>query len=178
MNEEEIQAAIKELTEELTADAVMYFRKALDKANLVLTGDLIESMDYTVKQEVGMLGATAEIFFREYGRFKDMRRVRYPHYMNVDAIADYVDKVGIEKFAWVNGYENKSSVPTVKNAKARIVASIIFARKKVPVVVQNSKKQWYNRTKMAYFNVMGRRLNSRLSEILPKYMKDILENQT
>ena len=174
MEDAEIKSTILVLVTELTKKGADYFEKSIDRAGLNLTGELRNSVDFAIQEEIGNLSFTAEIFFKEYGRYKDMKTLRYAYLPNFDAIEYFVEKIGIEKFAWVNGYEAKQ-VPTVKNAKKRIVWAFLMYRKKIPVVVQNSKQQWYNKVKMAYFNVMGRRLNLRLAEILPKYLKSNVE---
>lgn len=174
MKEEEVRANVYELVTELTKQGTGYFEKSIEKAGLNLTGELHNSVDFIIHEEVGNLSVIAEIFFRDYGRYKDMKQLRYAYLPNIDAIEKWVETVGVEKFAWVNGYEAKQ-VPTVKNAKERVLWSYLMYRKKVPIVVQNSKNQWYNKVKMAYINVMGRRLNLRLAEILPKYLKGNIE---
>lgn len=174
MEDAEIKATVIDLVTELTKQGAAYFEKSIEKAGLNLTGELQNSVDFVIREEIGSLSLTAEIFFKEYGRYKDMKTLRYSWLPNIDAIEAFVEKIGIEKFAWVNGYEGKQ-VPTVKNAKKRLVWSYLMYRKKVPVVVQNSKKQWYNKVKMAYINVMSRRLSLRLAEILPTYLKKGIE---
>ncbi len=175
MTEEEIKTTVFELMRDLTHEGVGYFKKAVSRSNLVFSGELLNSFNAVVHQEAGMLGAVAEISFKNYGRLKDMRELRYSSYMNVDAITKYVEEIGIDKFAFVDGYEGQQ-VPTVKNAKTRIVNAIIFSRKKIPVIKRKASQQWYNKTKAIYLNVMKRRLNLRLAEIMPQYMKDVIEN--
>lgn len=174
MEDVEIKVTISELVTDLTKEGVQYFQKSIDKAGLNLTGELRNSIDYTIREEIGSLSLTAEILFKGYGRFKDMKRLRYSEFPNIEAIEAYVEKIGVESFAWVNGYEGKQ-IPNVKMATKRIAWALLMHRKKVPVVVQNDKRTWYNKVKMAYINVMSRRLSLRLAEILPTYLKKGIE---
>jgi hypothetical protein len=175
MTEADIKANLLQLATDLTKEGASYFEKSISRAGLVLTGGLRDSVDYIVKDEVGKLSLTAELQFQQYGRFKDMAQLRYSEFPNIDAFEKFVEEVGLDKFAFVNGYKGKA-VPTVKNAEKRIVWSILMARKMVPVVRQPANKRWYNSVKSAYLNVMNRRLSVRLSEILPTQLKDVVEN--
>lgn len=175
MTDAEIKDNLLQLANELTREGVGYFEKSLDRAGRELTGSLRDSIDFVVKDEVGMLSMTAEFVFKEYGRYLDMAQLRYTTWTNIDAIERFIEEVGLDKFAFVNGYKG-SKVPTVEEAKKRLMWTILNYRKKIPVIRQPKNKQWYNAVKSAYINVMNRRLSARLGELVPGQMKDILEN--
>lgn len=178
LREEGIRKAILEVAHEVSRDALHYFEKAIEKERLVLSGDLRNSLQYEINDEADSFAALAniniDIFFKEYGRFKDIKRMRWQHMPPVEELEEFVKKVGLNKFAFVNGY-NEKSVPTVDKAVKRLAWTFAMYKKKIPVHKQQT--QWYNRTKAAYFNVLSRRINSRMAEIMPQYMKEILENQ-
>jgi hypothetical protein len=51
----------------------------------------------------------------------------------LDAMEFFVEKIGLDHFAYVMGYQGKS-VPTVTNAARRIAWVITIGRRKVPSV--------------------------------------------
>lgn len=175
MTDADIKDNLLSLAHELTKEGVGYFEKSLDRAGRELTGSLRESIDFVVKDEVGNLSMTAEFVFKEYGRYLDMAQLRYNTWMNIDAIEKFIEEVGIDKFAYVNGYKG-SKIPTADEAKKRLKWTILNYYKKIPVIRQPKNKQWYNSVKSAYINVMNRRLSARLGELVPMQLKDIVEN--
>jgi hypothetical protein len=146
------------------------FKGAVMASNLNLTGELRESVRSKMKADLDGFGGEIDIFFNEYWRFKDMKSYSYGGgYMNVDAIREFVKKIGVGKFAWVPGYENSRA--TISDAKAveRITWGIIMYRRKMPVVRNNraDRKRLYNKTKIAYLNRIRRRIMGYLGVNVP-----------
>ena len=91
---------------EIAAEAVEAFRKNIERAGLELTDELKQDFQYHILRQVNQL--TLEFDFREYGRFKDMALLRYSTHMPpIDAMEFFVDKIGLDKFAYIEGYEGK-----------------------------------------------------------------------
>jgi hypothetical protein len=158
-----------EFLEDFTEEALEICREALDefKQNLVkydleLTQELAQSFRYHVLRSVNTL--TMEFDFRMYGRFKDMSLLRYQTHMPpVEAMEFFVEKIGLDKFAYVEGYAGKQ-VPTVKNATRRIAFAIAMGRRQVPDVKRGYRGTWYNSGKMAMINNAKKRVRWRASE--------------
>ena len=168
---EELQAEAAELAEEITRDAVKYFEKAIERAGITLTGQLKDSIEYRIIQQASALSVAGVISFKGYGRIKDMKTLHYSLMPPIEAMEDFVEKVGLEKFAYVPGYFT-TQVSTVANAARRIAWAVAMSRKKVPTVKTPKRKQWYNRTKADFMNVMRRRMLDRTQAIVLKAMKE------
>ncbi|OIN61161.1 hypothetical protein [Arsenicibacter rosenii] len=167
-----------EVLEELTADALLYFRRALEAKRLVLTEELMRSFRYHIVRSATQVAA--EIDLLNYGRFKDMRQLRYRGSMPpIDAMEFFVEKVGIGNFAYVSGYWDRtgSRIATVPNAVRRIAAGISFSRK-VYTTKRPYSGTWYNETKMNMVNVGKKRLAWRTSEWIAAQIKMTAEEDT
>jgi hypothetical protein len=160
---DQIIAELKQDVAKIVAEGQKYFEGAIKSSGLVLSGELLSSVDSILRSEAKTIEATAIFSFNKYWRFKDMKRLNYSGYINVDAMMSFVEKVGVGKFAYVPGYENKnpSEVP-IGIAKHRIVWGIIKQRRQVPVVIHDNKRRKYNKTKAAFMNVLRRRMMERL----------------
>lgn len=151
-----------EVLEEIASDSLLYFKRALEGKGLVLTQDLLQSFRYYILRSA--TSVAAEIEFRTYGRYKDMRQLLYgPHMPPIDAMEYFVAKIGVGSFAYVPGYGADKRVPTVPNAVRRIAAGISFSRKNLAVKRPYSGT-WYNTTKAQMINAAKKRLGWRTSE--------------
>ena len=157
----EVQADIRKMV----AEGAVYFENAVRNSGLVLTGELLDSVRGIMADESNTMNATAVFEFNKYWRFKDMKQLNYSGYMNIDAIMAFVEKVGVNKFAYVPGYLDRSvtAVP-VGMAKQRIAWGIIMHRRQVPTVKHDNKRRKYNTTKAAFMNVMRRKLMERIGK--------------
>ncbi len=122
------------LMHDFLAQAEAAFRRRANKANLHLTGAMVESFkkgsvqdgENFLKGHVEMLG---------YVRLKDMKGMSYQHFLPSDVLEKFVDKVGVENFAYVPGYEKPGAKLPSKEVQAkRIVFGIQAYRKKHPDV--------------------------------------------
>lgn len=157
MTPEDIYADITQVIREETAKGENYFRGAIQKSGLVLSGDLLSSVRSSVEAETTSLSAEINVVFKEYWRFNDMKQLTYARLPNYDAMLAFVKKVGVEKFPWVNGYTNKAT-PTVPHAAERIARTLMWHRKKTPVVVHPNHRRKYNKTKADFRNVVRRKI--------------------
>ena len=110
------------------------FRRRAEKAKLNLTGAMVQSFQRgAVQQGEDFIKGRVEMV--GYVRLKDMKRLQYTHYMPTDVLEYFVDKVGVEKFAYVPGYEKPGATLPSREAQAkRIVFGIMAYRKKNPEV--------------------------------------------
>ncbi|AEI46806.1 hypothetical protein [Runella slithyformis] len=171
MISEELQREATELAEEITRDAVGYFEKAIERAGIVLSGDLKNSFEYEIIQTAGRLSVAGVIHFKGYGRFKDMRVLTYALMPPIETMEDFVEKVGLEKFAYVPGYSS-IDVSNIKNAAKRVAWAVAMSRKRVPTVRRKSRSAWYNSTKSNFLNVMRGRMLDRAQSIVLRAMKE------
>lgn len=164
-----------EVLEEITADALLYFQRALQNKGLVLTQELMQSFRYHIIRSAQVVAA--EIEFRDYGRFKDMKRLQFGLMPPIDAMELFVEKIGMGAFAFVPGYGADRRVPTVNNAVRRIAAGISFSRRG-KTVNRKYSGTWYNQTKMDMINTAKYRLGQRTSEWVVWQIKQQAEGET
>ena len=91
----------------------------------------------------------------------------------VEAIEAFVEKIGVDKFAWVPGYANKSTVPTDR-AIDRIAWAIATHMAKVPTIKREGKG-WYNPTVMQLLNTAKKQLREQTSQWIALKTKENLE---
>jgi len=159
---ENIGRDVSDLIEELGGMADAIFTGAVERAGLVLTGELKLSVETQIKSSLNEFGGEIDVFFNDYWRYKDMKEYSYSNgkFINVDAIRKFVKKLGVGKFPWVAGYSDKTSISEEK-AIDRIVRAIVFHRRKLPTVRNTGagkKRRLYNKTKVAYMNLLRRRI--------------------
>ncbi|MDR6195165.1 hypothetical protein [Siphonobacter sp. SORGH_AS_0500] len=170
---EEILKDLTPILEDVIQDGVESFKRALEEKGLVLTEELKQNFSYQMTESATEL--TGTISFYGYGRFKDMSRLNYLKVgPPVDDLEEYVQKVGVERFAFVPGYK-KGKIPTVNKAAIRIAFALSAYRKKVKVVYRPYKGTWYNSTKVNIVNIARRKVTERYSELITKFMADLLE---
>lgn len=169
---------MEDFTEEaadIAAEAVGMFQRSIEQAGLEMTQELKQDFSYHVLRQVNQL--VLEFDFREYGRFKDMAQLKYTaHQAPVEAMEFYISKTGLDKFAYIKGYEGKQ-VPTVKNATRRLAWALAIGRRKVPSIKRDYRGTWYNTNKMKVINEAKKRVRWRASEWITLAVKGALEAQ-
>lgn len=175
MISQELQKEATDLAEEITREAIKYFEKAIERAGLVLTGELKNNIEFQIIQQASKLSVAGVISFNGYGRLKDMRVLNYSMMPPIEAMEYFVQKLNIENFAYVPGYKIYGSgmwYATDRTAVKRIAWAVAMSRKKVPTVRHNTRNRWYNKTKADFMNVMRRRMLDRAQTIVLKAMKE------
>ena len=170
------KAAIEEVVAKTVLEGEKYFKGAIRASGLVLTGSLMDSVKAEIAQIAGsFLSNDWEISFNKYWRFKDMKTLRYSSWLNGYAISQWIDDVGVAKFAYVPGYSKPTANVPTAIAKKRIYWAIMNYRKHVPIVHQTSKKRLYNKTKMSLINVLRRKVLETMAREAPKFAKKLIE---
>jgi hypothetical protein len=165
-----------EIIEDITKDAIQMFKQAIERNSLVLTTELLDSFQYNIVRSAELI--YSEIEFRMYGRFKDMKQIRYAAHMPpIEAMEFFVEKIGVDKFAWVPGYDSKSSVPTDIAAR-RIAWAIAKHHRSVPSVKRGYRGTWYNENVMKMINEAKKQLRWRTSEWLASKVVKTIETET
>ena len=138
----------------IVQDTMRYFQNAIERENLVFTAELKQSFENHILEKADVVAA--EIVFLSYGRFKDMKVRNYIVPPPIAAIEEYVEKVGLGKFAWIPGYEKSNRVPLYNEAVKRVARAIQNSFVGVPQRRQG--KTWYNETVGNMLAVARRRL--------------------
>ena len=137
-----------------TRDTISALKTAIAANDIELTGKLKSSLEGVVSGGNDRIGANISLIFEEYGRFQDMK-YRHKGAANLDAIRDFVRKVGIDKFTSVPGYSLAFSPATIASkfkkgngnqyVVNRIAGAIAFSRIS-PNWKSKKTKEWYNVT--------------------------------
>ncbi|RAJ92206.1 hypothetical protein LX87_05174 [Larkinella arboricola] len=164
----EIYDDLADLVEEIAKDAIENFQDHIQAYGLVLTDGLKRDFQYHILRTATTLAA--EIDFRGYGRFKDMALIRYgAHNAPVDAMEFFVEKIGLDRFAYIHGYKGHQ-VPTVNNAVKRLAWALAIGRRKVPSIKRGYRGTWYNSGKMEMIKNAQKQLSWRYSELIAPYL--------
>ena len=126
--------AFNALLDDYLRQAENAFRKRANKANLKLTGAMVDSFQRgAVVQGTDFIKGKVEMV--GYVRLKDIKRMQYTHYMPTDVLEYFVDKIGVENFAYVPGYDKPGAKLPSREAQAkRIVFGIQAYRHQHPEV--------------------------------------------
>lgn len=155
---DDIGRDIAMLLDELTRVGEVYLQNAVRKSRLEFTGELLDSIRGQLRSDITNWSGEISLFFNDYWRYKDMKFYTYnDSFINVDAIRKFVKKVGVDKFAWVPGYNEKGRISEEK-AIDRITRAIVFYRRKVPRVVNARDRRLYAKTKGAYQYLVRKRV--------------------
>jgi hypothetical protein len=165
MNDGDINNVVKDvsdLLDELQGMADVIFKGAVERSNLVLTGALKDSVEAEFRKQIGEFGGEISVYFKHYWHYKDMKYYSYDNglFINVDAIREFVKKVGVGNFPDTPGYEKRTTISDEKRID-RIVRAIVFYRRKIPIVKNTGNKRHqrlFTRTKVAYVHMLRRRI--------------------
>jgi hypothetical protein len=148
--EGEYNVHVRKMIGEFSGVARSILRDSVYKAGLYLTGDLKNQIKVVANFVAERYEGELVFEFKQYMRYKDMKTLTYLGYTNTNAIKVFVEKVGLENFAYVSGY--KGSPETIANAKSKIAWAIIKSRGTANIIYQKESKRPYNKAKMVILN--------------------------
>lgn len=119
------------------------------KKRLELSGDLLNSFDYQVQKATSDTLASMHLFFEDHGRHKDMRALVYTKQPPVEAMEEFVRKVGLSKFKYVPGYNGR--MPAENIAIKRIAWGIAKGRLKF---YKHKPKRWFAKSFYGQINLL------------------------
>ena len=111
------------------------------RRKLVLSGDLLNSLAGDVQEQAAKAGAQLFLAFQEAGRIQDMKRVGYRKLPNIEALEQWVRKVGVSKFENIPGYRKSRPYSQVK-AATRLAWGIALHRFQTQ---QHTPRKWFAR---------------------------------
>jgi hypothetical protein len=132
----------------------------LSKAGVTLTGDLINSVQSITQGLANRYEPEIVFEFRDYMRYLDMKTITYTGYTNTDAIIQFVQKVGVQNFAFVSGRESEGNPTNIAKAESKIAWAILHHRRQKLTVTHAANRRIYNKTKMLIFNKIRREIGS------------------
>lgn len=148
---------LNKLYEELGSRIEKTFKDAVRREGLLDTGDLVDSIKAgSVKTENGTLSTS--VAFSALLRLKDMKTLRYFTIPPLAPLVEWVERVGISRFAYIPGYPEGVTKPTEIEQIYRVAAGIQYNLKSKPNITRG------------YRGIYNDELFKR---ILPKFYEDL-----
>lgn len=140
MNQAELDQLIEAELRDWAAEVLRVLAFQIQKRQLVLTGDLLRSLQYDVLRASAEGTMRLRLMFEESGRIKDMKNVRYKKLPPISKLEEYVKEIGLANFKFVPGYTNSGRIPTESQAINRIAWGIAVSKRR-----QNKQvpKKWF-----------------------------------
>jgi hypothetical protein len=182
INDEQNVAFVNEVLEDWTAITLNDLKRSIQNAGLELTEDLLNSLRVEVMKAAAGDLARANFYFRMHGRWKDMRTV-YKNYSGswrqsgfppIEAIKEFITKVGVEKFKYVPGYK-MGTFPAENIAVRRLAWGIAIGIGKRNTI---KAKKWYAKTFYSQITPLIEALGGRAAQAVAKGVKDNLDDKT
>lgn len=143
--QDEFKRILDEEVGDYAARALELLAAAIQAKGLVLTSDLLDSLQTQVVQASAQHVASMGVLFEQYGRIKDMKGITRTKAPPIEALEEYVKKVGLSKFSYIPGYTDRSKVlPVSSRAINRIAWGL--ARAKLRDGEQGTPKTWFAKT--------------------------------
>jgi hypothetical protein len=118
---------------------------AMQAKGLVLTEDLLRSLQTQVLAASAQQIASMEVEFNQYGRIREMKRVNTTsNQAPIQELERFVRKRGVSNFQRIPGYGDNRSPATESAAVNRIAWGIVRAR--LAGQSQPKPKAWFNKT--------------------------------
>ena len=112
LTQEQFETVATDVVGNIVAEATEVMQRKLQASGFVLTGELLDSLRHQAIVVGRDMYAEFSIGFAGYGRFKDMRSLLYGKMPPIEALEEFVQAVGLDKFGYVPGYR--------KDAKFRV----------------------------------------------------------
>lgn len=142
MSKEELDELIGRELQQWGIAVLQRLSAKIREQDLVLTGDLLKSLQYEVLKTAASGVVALQLSFEQSGRMKDMNRLNQRKLPPIERIEEFVREVGVNNFAYVPGYISAKRIPTESEAVKRIAWGIARSRQ----MDDNHKpKKWFAR---------------------------------
>ena len=143
--QDEFRRILDEEVGDYAARALQLLAAAIQAKGLVLSEELLRSLQSQVVAATANHVAGMGVQFEQYGRIKDMKGITRTKAPPIEELEAYVRKVGLSKFAYVPGYSDRSKVlPTSSRAINRIAWGL--SRAMLREGQQAKPKSWFAKT--------------------------------
>lgn len=137
--QDELKKIQEAALQEVAAEAVEHYKKAIIAAGIPLTGDLLQSFQMQMANDSGNIAAA--ISFMYYGRYRDMKTLGWTiKAPPVDDMVGFIEKTGLEKFVVWGTDRAPANTKEVRRLAYLIGKSFMNIRKK------RKHAAWYNKT--------------------------------
>ena len=126
----DIDEIIKNLLNDFANEQIMAFHVQLDTKKINKTRELFNSFNRELLKVSANLEFELRIFYTKHGSYRDMAYRKYSKQAPVDAIEDWIKKVGVEKFKTIPSYKNGTRPTTDTIAIKKLAWAIAKSYKK------------------------------------------------
>lgn len=178
LTEKEFEAVCEQVISRIVQEAAIVMQRRIQTAGFVLTGDLMNSIHTQTVVLAKELQAEFSIGFRGYGRYKDMKKLLWGRLPPVQAMEEFVERVGLENFKYVPGYLLGARYRVLHIPDSRAINRIAWGIAKARVSMMkrsSSQKAFYNPTRGKLIYQSARRLMETLPEPVLKSLKQRFE---
>jgi hypothetical protein len=144
----QFEQQVVEACDRIFTEGVRQMRSDIEKAGLVLTGELKESLYSERTYVTDRLEASFRMGMRGQGRFKDMRQISYAKFPSVEMLKEFIEELGVDKFI-----NNDTVSVNGKNVQLYVPGYYIGRKQKKQITAERAT------TRIAYG--MGRALMDR-----------------
>ena len=142
------ESEVLEVCDRIFTEGIRQMRYSMENAGLILTEELKRSL-YSERTHVsGALEAQFRMGMRGYGRFKDMKKITFANFPNVDNLVEFIESIGVEKFI-----NNNSVTIGGKSVTLFVPGYYINTRRRVAITTERAT------TRLAY--AIGRSMQDR-----------------
>jgi hypothetical protein len=172
LRQAEFAVLLEDILGDIAHEASREFEHQVVSKGIKLTGELANSFRTFNLQMVEQMGGFVEFNFKQYGRFKDMRYVEYRSMWiaptnsgkkydtknpypddslpdSVQAMMDFIEKIGIHKFKYIPGYEKSSAKPITSRTIKRLAWTLSASRLRMDKARNKRNNDWYTKGMMA-----------------------------
>ncbi|AHM62295.1 hypothetical protein D770_20230 [Flammeovirgaceae bacterium 311] len=169
---DQIEAYIKAELGDWSANVSRLLAENVEKKKLTLTKGLQQSFEEQVQDASGKILGRVIFVFSDHGRHHDMRNLLYTKQPPVEAMEEFVRKLGVSKFKYVPGYK-EGKIPSESIAVKRLAWAISKGRLKS---YRHKPRKWFAKQFYGQINVLIGRLIEGYQESLVNQAKTGLGN--
>lgn len=146
---------VGQISNQISNEGIKMLQEKLEQEGLDLTGDLKRSIFREVRQNNQAWLTEVAMQFEAYGRFKDMKQLRYTKQAPVEVFMEFARKVidgKVKKdgrpFQFVSGWKPHGSFPKDKELAIRQLGWAMARSRLYEPIVLRKGKGWYIRNYM------------------------------
>lgn len=162
---------IQELADYFALQTVQTWASNIKRRKIINTKRLLNSLDYDTQKDLSKLVVVMQFAFEEYGRFADIKNVRWRDQPPIDEIKAWIEKKGLQAFM-KDPNPNKKKPKTPERRKNEIAWGI--ARNRAKNKNRPKRKPWFQSTFYKSLNALYEEISIGVQDRSIEVMKETL----